>query len=45
MEDAISGKSVLVVGASAGIGRESAAAFARAGARVMAVGRREEKLR
>lgn len=44
MEAEISGHSVLVVGASAGIGREAAAAFARAGARVMAVGRRAEKL-
>jgi NAD(P)-dependent dehydrogenase (short-subunit alcohol dehydrogenase family) len=45
MEEAIRGCSVLVVGASAGIGRESAAAFARAGANVMAVGRRADKLR
>jgi serine 3-dehydrogenase len=36
---------VLVVGASSGIGRETAALFARAGARVMASARREERLR
>ena len=36
---------VLVVGASSGIGRETAALFARAGARVMASGRRKERLR
>jgi NADP-dependent 3-hydroxy acid dehydrogenase YdfG len=35
---------VLVVGASSGIGRESAVLFARAGARVMASARREERL-
>ena len=45
MEEAIAGTSVLVVGASAGIGREAALAYARAGARVMAVGRREGNLR
>ena len=45
MEAAIAGKSIVIVGASAGIGRESAIAFARAGAKVMAVGRREDKLR
>lgn len=45
MESAIAGARVLVVGASAGIGRECAASFARNGARVMAVGRREENLR
>ncbi len=36
---------VLVVGASSGIGRETALLFARAGARVMAAARREERLR
>lgn len=41
----LSGRNVLVVGASAGIGRESAIWFARNGARVMAVGRREDRLR
>lgn len=45
MEEAISGVSIVVIGASAGIGRESALAFAKAGANVMAVGRREDKLR
>jgi serine 3-dehydrogenase len=36
---------VLVVGASSGIGRETAVLFARQGARVMASARREERLR
>lgn len=36
---------VLVVGASSGIGRETAVLFARAGARIMASARREERLR
>ncbi len=36
---------VLVVGASSGIGRETAVLFAREGARVMASARREERLR
>jgi len=36
---------VLVVGASSGIGRETAVLFARGGARVMASARREERLR
>jgi NADP-dependent 3-hydroxy acid dehydrogenase YdfG len=36
---------VLVVGASSGIGRETAVLFARSGARVMASARREERLR
>jgi serine 3-dehydrogenase len=36
---------VLVVGASSGIGRETAALFAREGARVMASARRSERLR
>jgi NAD(P)-dependent dehydrogenase (short-subunit alcohol dehydrogenase family) len=40
----INGRSVLVVGASAGIGRSCAASLARSGARVMAVGRRQAQL-
>ena len=36
---------VLVVGASSGIGRETAVLFAREGARVMAAARREDRLR
>lgn len=40
----IEGRSILVVGASAGIGLESAKAFAMAGAKVMAVGRRRDRL-
>lgn len=36
---------VLIVGASSGIGRETAMLFARAGARVMASARRNERLR
>ena len=36
---------VLVVGASSGIGRETAALFARVGSRIMASARREERLR
>src|SRR5436305_9282947 len=35
---------VLVVGASSGIGRETAILFAREGARVMAAARREDRL-
>jgi len=45
MNSEIKGCSVLVVGASAGIGRSAAKSFAAAGANVMAVGRREDKLR
>lgn len=41
----IQGRSVLVIGASAGIGRSCAASLASSGARVMAVGRREAQLR
>jgi NADP-dependent 3-hydroxy acid dehydrogenase YdfG len=41
---ALSGKSVLVTGASAGIGRASAVALARAGAGVIATGRRAGEL-
>jgi NADP-dependent 3-hydroxy acid dehydrogenase YdfG len=37
-------QSVLVVGASSGIGRETAVLFAREGARVMAAARRQERL-
>jgi NAD(P)-dependent dehydrogenase (short-subunit alcohol dehydrogenase family) len=40
-----SGKNALVTGATSGIGRANALAFARAGARVAAVGRDEEALR
>src|SRR5664279_4943579 len=36
---------VLVIGASSGIGRETAILFAREGARVMAAARRKERLR
>jgi NAD(P)-dependent dehydrogenase (short-subunit alcohol dehydrogenase family) len=40
----LAGRVVVVVGASAGIGRESARWFARHGARVLAVGRRSDRL-
>lgn len=45
MAESLRGKTALVVGASSGIGRESAILLARAGARVMAAARREEALR
>jgi serine 3-dehydrogenase (NADP+) len=45
MSVTIENQVVLVVGASSGIGRETAILFARAGARVMASARREERLR
>jgi NADP-dependent 3-hydroxy acid dehydrogenase YdfG len=41
----LTNQGVLVVGASSGIGRETAVLFAREGARVMASARREERLR
>jgi NADP-dependent 3-hydroxy acid dehydrogenase YdfG len=41
---ALEGKQVLVTGASAGIGRACALAFARAGAQVLATGRRNAEL-
>jgi NADP-dependent 3-hydroxy acid dehydrogenase YdfG len=44
MAAALSGKQVLVTGASAGIGRACAVALARAGAKVIATGRRTAEL-
>lgn len=40
----LSGRNVVVTGATSGIGRSTCIAFAEAGANVFAVGRREEKL-
>ena len=40
----LSGKTALVTGASAGIGRASAVALAQAGAKVIATGRRKPEL-
>src|SRR5205809_1309812 len=45
MPVSLKGQSVLIVGASSGIGRESAALFAREGANVTASARREDRLR
>ena len=44
MGGALSGKTVLVTGASAGIGRASAIALAEAGAKIIATGRRKREL-
>jgi NAD(P)-dependent dehydrogenase (short-subunit alcohol dehydrogenase family) len=44
MSSALAGKSVLVTGASAGIGRATAVALARAGAKIIATGRRTAEL-
>jgi len=41
----VQGSTVVITGATSGIGRETAREFARAGARVVAAGRREERLR
>jgi NADP-dependent 3-hydroxy acid dehydrogenase YdfG len=40
----LSGKTVLVTGASAGIGRATAIALAQAGAKILATGRRRTQL-
>src|SRR5260370_30818571 len=45
MPVSLKGQVVLVVGASSGIGRETAALFAREGARVVASARRGDRLR
>ena len=44
MPVSVQGRSVVVVGASSGMGRETAVLFAREGARVVASARREERL-
>ncbi|UYO97051.1 SDR family oxidoreductase [Microbacterium sp. M28] len=44
MNDRLNGKGVLVTGASSGIGRATALALSRAGARVVAAGRRIDEL-
>jgi hypothetical protein len=44
MSTKLEGKTVLVTGASAGIGRASALALARAGAKIIATGRRKSEL-
>jgi NADP-dependent 3-hydroxy acid dehydrogenase YdfG len=45
MADSLKDRVVIVIGASSGIGRETAKLFAREGARVMASARREDRLR
>jgi len=45
MPETLANKSVLVIGASSGMGRETALQFAREGANVTAVARRAERLR
>ncbi len=45
MDGSLNGFRVIVIGASSGMGRESAILFAREGARVIAAARREERLR
>jgi NADP-dependent 3-hydroxy acid dehydrogenase YdfG len=45
MPVSLSNQTVLIIGASSGIGRDTAKLFARAGARVMASARRDERLR
>lgn len=41
----VRGQTVIVTGATSGIGRETALAFARAGANIVAAGRRDERLK
>ena len=45
MAEKLTNQVVLIVGASSGIGRETAIRFAREGARVMAAARRKDRLR